>query len=401
MWRPALAALLTLHAVGCWQTEAVDVTPEQYGAVGDGQHDDTAALRAALAACSKPGASPCRVRLEKSYASGPLQVGSSATELYITGTLAMLPRDSYLPYQNASGSFISNAAGIKEVKISGGGLITGLGREWWPCKYSGCWRPHMIALGDVAGLEIGPLNLTDPPNHFIECNGCTGVRVHDLYATAPNNSPNTDGMNFYGGFDQSIVDSVITNGDDCISVVPNGDPATPLCVNHPEQCRGGSLLVHNVTCKGGHGLSIGSVRHGDGARLTALRRQGPLLRQLASAVLAARLALVAACVTDSCCCAHDVCVCLGVAVKNVTFSSCVMTREKHSTQAVYSSGGLRIKSYPNGTGTISDIVYKDIVLRDVAYPLQLQARYCPGGQGSCPSGATLAQCNACLALALS
>ena len=48
MWRPALAALLTLHAVGCWQTEAVDVTPEQYGAVGDGQHDDTAALRAAL-----------------------------------------------------------------------------------------------------------------------------------------------------------------------------------------------------------------------------------------------------------------------------------------------------------------------------------------------------------------
>ena len=140
MWRPALAALLTLHAVGCWQTEAVDVTPEQYGAVGDGQHDDTAALRAALAACSKPGASPCRVRLEKSYASGPLQVGSSATELYITGTLAMLPRDSYLPYQNASGSFISNAAGVKQMKISGGGLITGLGREWWPCKHTGCGK---------------------------------------------------------------------------------------------------------------------------------------------------------------------------------------------------------------------------------------------------------------------
>ena len=78
-----------------------------------------------------------------------------------------------------------------------------------------------------------------------------------------------------------------------------------------------------------------------------------------------------------------------------------MTREKHSTQAVFSSGGLRIKSYPNGTGTISDIVYKDIVLRDVAYPLQLQARYCPGGQGSCPSGASPAQCNAGLALALS
>ena len=181
----------------------------------------------------------------------------------------------------------------------------------------------------------------DPPNHFIEVSDCSQVRVHHLEATAPNNSPNTDGMNFYGGEDQSIVDSVITNGDDCISVVPTGDPATALCINHPEQCHGGNLVVHNVTCQGGHGLSIGSVRHGD--------------------------------------------------VSNVTFSSCVLTREEHSTQAVYSSGGLRIKSYPNGTGTISGITYKDIVIKDVAYPLQLQARYCPGGKSSCPSGKTSIQ----------
>ena len=60
-------------------------------------------------------------------------------------------------------------------------------------------------------------------------------------------------------------------------------------------------------------------------------------------------------------------------------------------QALYSSGGLRIKSYPNGTGVISDIIYKDIVIRDVAYPLQLQARYCPGGQGSCLAGKTSIQ----------
>ena len=84
------------------------------------------------------------------------------------------------------------------------------------------------------------------------------------------------------------------------------------------------------------------------------------------------------------------------AVTNVTFSSCVVTHEAHSTQGIYSSGGLRIKSYPNGTGTISNIVYKDIQIHDVAYPLQLQARYCPGGQGSCPSGA----CRAAMPTAL-
>jgi hypothetical protein len=70
---------------------------------------------------------------------------------------------------------------------------------------------------------------------------------------------------------------VISNGDDCISVVPTGDPASAKCVLHPEQCAGGNLLVHNVTCKGGHGLSIGSVRHGDGA-LSAFCSE-PLLLQ--------------------------------------------------------------------------------------------------------------------------
>ena len=41
-----------------------------------------------------------------------------------------------------------------------------------------------------------------------QADDCTNVRVRGLIATAPNNSPNTDGMNFYGGYDQSIVDSV-------------------------------------------------------------------------------------------------------------------------------------------------------------------------------------------------
>ena len=137
---------------------------------------------------------------------------------------------------------------IKDLTITGDGLITGLGRQWWPCKYTGCWRPHLIVLSSVTGAKIGPLHMTDGPNHFIEvwtttivhaaggaactpkllgnslpvhlsllrltcwvlgqATDCTNVRVQGLIATAPNNSPNTDGMNFYGGHDQSIVDSV-------------------------------------------------------------------------------------------------------------------------------------------------------------------------------------------------
>ena len=45
-------------------------------------------------------------------------------------------------------------------------------------------------------------------NHFIETTGSGGVRVVGLHAEAPNTSPNTDGINFYGGSDQLFADSL-------------------------------------------------------------------------------------------------------------------------------------------------------------------------------------------------
>ena len=89
------------------------------------------------------------------------------------------------------------------------------------------------------------------------------MRVVGLHAEAPNTSPNTDGINFYGGSDQLFADSFVHNGDvshhdiagiwvaffsrcqrypcrqDCVSVVPAGDPQSAQCVNEPQTCRGG------------------------------------------------------------------------------------------------------------------------------------------------------------------
>ena len=174
----------------------------------------------------------------------------------------------------------------------------------------------------VRDLHIGPLRIRDPPNHFIQVDECHGVRVDGLQATAPPASVNTDGINFYGGNDQSIRNSVIENGDDCISVVPTGDPSSYQCQAHPETCVGGNVLAENVTCRHGHGISIGSVRHGT--------------------------------------------------VKNVTFRSITLTGG--ITQGRYATGGARIKSYPNGTGRVYDILYEDIDVQGAKFPLQIQAR---------------------------
>lgn len=92
-------------------------------------------------------------------------------------------------------------------------------------------------------------------------------------------------------------------------------------------CRGGNVVVRNVSCLGGHGASIGGVRHGS--------------------------------------------------VTNVTFQNMTMTKEAGSTQGEYTTGGLRVKSYPNSTGTVSGIRYRNIVVKGVFLPLQLLGHYCP------------------------
>merc|ERR1712232_552606 len=124
-----------------------------------------------------------------------------------------------------------------------------------------------------------------------------------------------------------LKDSIISNGDDCVSVVPIGLDRLQWCVSNPETlaCSGGHVIVRNVSCLGGHGISIGGIRHGS--------------------------------------------------VTNVTFEN--MTATGGPTQGEYSTGGVRVKSYPNSTGLVTNITYRDISLDNVYLPLQLLGHYCP------------------------
>lgn len=315
-----LLALLRLTAA------AMVVTPEDHGAVGDGKTDDWAAITSAMAECALH--SPCTVLFSKSYLSGPIKVSSSQLTLRISGTLAALPKAQYdaIKLQRA---LIYSSTSVHQVRITGGGTITSHAPvAWWVCKITGCWRPHLIDLNNVVGLQIDNIQITDSPNHHIEVVNCTAVRVDAIHIKAPLESPNTDGINFYGGVDQMLSNSVISNGDDCVSVVPIG-LGLPICVAQPDlfECSGGNVVVKNVSCNGGHGISIGGVRHGT--------------------------------------------------VSNVSFVNMTATGGFGNTQGEYSTGGLRIKSYPNSTGRVYDIRYDDITLDGVYLPLQLLGHYCP------------------------
>ena len=62
----------------------------------------------------------------------------------------------------------------------------------------------------------------------------------------------------------------------------------------------------------------------------------------------------------------------------MTFEGIVATGgQKGSTQDEAAGGGCRIKSYPNGSGVVSDIHYIDVTFDGVYLPIQLLGHYCP------------------------
>ena len=154
----------------------------------------------------------------------------------------MLPKKEYIQLPNYDRqNFITSAGSdLSDIKITGGGKIrSNDGWSWWPRKLTGEFRPHLLTLGSVTNVLIQNIHFEDSPNHNIEVSNCTTVRVDRLFINAPQISPNTDGINFYGGRDQSLTNSIIANGDDCVSVVNLGE-ADVDCQNNPLllKCRG-------------------------------------------------------------------------------------------------------------------------------------------------------------------
>ena len=97
-------SLLLLCSVGFSQQAEVVVTPEDFGAVGDGKTSDWLPIQNALAFCStivykesNQTNTWCRVRFSKSYVSGPLVINSSRTTLEILqgAEVLMLPKVDY------------------------------------------------------------------------------------------------------------------------------------------------------------------------------------------------------------------------------------------------------------------------------------------------------------------
>lgn len=145
--------------------------------------------------------------------------------------------------------------GINDLIIDGGGggLIYGSGEKWWaasckinktnPCRSA----PTALTFESNNNLIVSNLIVKNSQQVHISFRKCVGVEANYLRVTAPEHSPNTDGIHITASTYVTVMNSVIGTGDDCVSIVSDSF----------------DIQIQNVNCGPGHGISIGSLGKGN------------------------------------------------------------------------------------------------------------------------------------------
>ncbi|KAJ6675047.1 POLYGALACTURONASE/GLYCOSIDE HYDROLASE FAMILY PROTEIN [Salix viminalis] len=229
-----------------------------FGAIGDGITDDTDAFKMAWdAACNQDDSAVILVpyglkfMIQSTIFTGPCQGG---LVFQVDGTLMPPDGPDSWPQKNSRRQWLVFYR-INEMSLLGGGVIDGRGKKWWdlPCKpHKGmngttmpgpCDSPIAIRFFMGSNLTVQGLKIKNSPQFNFRFDSCKNVHVESIHITAPALSPNTDGIHIENTNGVEIYNSVISNGDDCVSIGSG-------CYD---------VDIKNITCGPSHGISIGSL----------------------------------------------------------------------------------------------------------------------------------------------
>ncbi|KAF0895290.1 hypothetical protein E2562_008602 [Oryza meyeriana var. granulata] len=298
---------------------AAEYSVVDYGARAGGRADAAAAFLAAwAAACGDDGGGASGYRpvmrvpagtfvIGQAYFRGPCR-SAAGVVLAIDGTVVAPPavaNTSWIVFHYAHGLAIR------------GGTLDGNGQAFWACKAAaGRHCPPGTTTLDISqsnNVSVKRLTLVDSKNVHVSIFDCASVTLQGVRITAPADSRNTDGIRVALSRDVAILSATVRTGDDCVAM----GPATS------------GVVIRNIRCGPGHGISIGSLGGGAG--------EGE--------------------------------------VRNVTVESAVLAGTQN---------GLRIKTWgkPNA-GRVAGVRFARVAMRGVENPIVVDQNYCPGNV-NCP-----------------
>ncbi|GKV35839.1 hypothetical protein SLEP1_g44046 [Rubroshorea leprosula] len=201
-----------------------------YGAVGDGKTDDSEAFNKAWAAvcgASQQGRHSLYIPSGKTFLLTPIKFEGpckSSVQVQVLGDL-VAPGDlsSWKGHDPSKWLVFRD---IKGFEISGNGKLDGQGSIWWQScpEMSGCTRPTTLALDGVSDFNLQGLTSINSGRNHISIIGSRGGSVSSIKLIAPDESPNTDGIDLSSSSYLQILDSFIGTGN-VGSLGKNGETA--------------------------------------------------------------------------------------------------------------------------------------------------------------------------------
>ena len=292
-----------------------------YGAVGDGETKNTAAIHRAIEACTKTDGGTVFVPAGQ-YVTGAIFLKSNVT-LHVEPGATILGSEDFADYPVIDGRWegieqkhyasLVNGDGLENVAITGRGTLDARGKVWWEGrKKLEHARGRLIGLYRCRNVLIQGVTLRNSPAWTLNPVYCENVTITDLTVLNPPDSPNTDGINPDSCRNVRISNCHIDVGDDCITI-KCGKDEDGRRVGKP--CE--NITITNCTMIHGHGgVVIGSEMSGG--------------------------------------------------VNNVVISNCVFDG---------TDNGIRMKTMRGRGGVVQDIRVSNIVMRDVGRAIKLNMHY--------------------------
>lgn len=264
------------------EEEFVTLNVRSFGAKGDGIHDDTLAIQAAICACpekSRVFVPEGTYRVTSLFLKSGLilDIGKGAV---LEGhaerdKFAILPGmiqswDEQSEYNlgswegNPLDTFSSMITGINvsDVVITGEGTLDGKATEedWWKDDRAkiGAFRPRMVFLNHCENIVIHGLTIRNSPSWNLHPYFSNHLRFLELMILNPWDSPNTDGMDPESVDGLEVAGVYFSLGDDCIAV-----KSGKYYMGHKYRVPSKNIEVRQCCMNNGHGaVTIGSEMAG-------------------------------------------------------------------------------------------------------------------------------------------
>ena len=281
---PAILLAFTLNSRAAGTSS---YNPRDFGALGDGQTLDTAAINRAIDACAAAGGGTVRLTPGR-YLSGTVTLKSHVA-LDIDGGATLLGSenpDDYplVPDVWSEGRMIVAplvyASGAENITLTGRGTIDGQGAVWWrrmwlampkkgmpgartPEEHAEAaklrnGRPQLVRLVRCRDVVISELNILNAAEWNLHPLLCENVRVDGVTIHAEVPSPYPDGIDPECCRNVQISNCRIDVGDDCVTL-KSGLNEAGRRMGRPDE----DITITNCVMYRGHGgVTIGSEMSG-------------------------------------------------------------------------------------------------------------------------------------------